>query len=206
VTDRVIRVGLEVGKTGVFASALDRPGWCWRGKGEEAALVALMEYTDRYAAVAGSAFRSGTPQVVGRVEGDATTDFGAPGTVGQWDDEPWPGPEAARQVGLLQDCWRAFDGAAAAAPAVLPKGPRGGGRDREGIIEHVREAERSYGRKIGAWMPPRTPWPERRAALSQALVEGEAGSGTRWPRRYLERRAAWHVLDHSWELEDKSVR
>ena len=95
VTRRGIRVGLEVGKTWVFASALDWPGWCRRGKGEDAALAILMDYTDRYAALAGTEFRGGTPQLVGRVPGDATTDFGAPGVVGPWDDEPWSGAEAA---------------------------------------------------------------------------------------------------------------
>ncbi len=34
------RVQLELGKRWVFASALDWPGWCRRGKGEEAALAA----------------------------------------------------------------------------------------------------------------------------------------------------------------------
>ncbi len=206
-TRRGIRVGLEVGKTWVFASALDWPGWCRRGKGEDAALATLMDYTDRYAALAGTEFRGGTPQLVGRVPGDATTDFGAPGVVGPWDDEPWSGAEAARQVGLLQGCWRAFDAAVSVAPAALPKGPRGGGRDRDGIVDHTREAERSYARKVGVRLPPRTPWEERRAAISRALLD-EKGSAeaTRWPPRYLVRRVAWHVLDHAWELEDKSVR
>jgi hypothetical protein len=26
-----------------------------------------------------------------------------------------------------------------------------------------------------------------------------------WPARYAIRRTAWHVLDHAWEIEDKSV-
>jgi hypothetical protein len=25
-----------------------------------------------------------------------------------------------------------------------------------------------------------------------------------WPARYAIRRIAWHVLDHAWEIEDKS--
>jgi hypothetical protein len=206
-TRRAIRVGLEVGKTWVFASALDWPGWCRRGKGEDAALSTLMEYTDRYPAVAGTAFRGGSPQVIGRVPGDASTDFGAPSAVGPWDHEDWSGTEAARHLNLLQGCWNAFDEAAAAAPPVLPKGPRGGARDRDGIIEHVCHAERSYARRIGTRVPPQTPWPEQRAAISRALVDEQgSASPTRWPRRYLVRRAAWHVLDHAWELEDKSVR
>jgi hypothetical protein len=26
-----------------------------------------------------------------------------------------------------------------------------------------------------------------------------------WPHRYAARRMAWHVLDHLWEIEDKSA-
>jgi hypothetical protein len=25
-----------------------------------------------------------------------------------------------------------------------------------------------------------------------------------WPPRYAARRIAWHVLDHAWEMEDRS--
>ena len=25
-----------------------------------------------------------------------------------------------------------------------------------------------------------------------------------WPQRYAARRIAWHVLDHAWEIEDRS--
>ncbi|HEX9977438.1 MAG TPA: hypothetical protein VGB41_02310 [Acidimicrobiia bacterium] len=34
-------------------------------------------------------------------------------------------------------------------------------------------------------------------------AEGPRG-GVRWPSRYAIRRAAWHVLDHAWELEDRT--
>ena len=27
----------------------------------------------------------------------------------------------------------------------------------------------------------------------------------KWPPRYAARRLAWHVLDHAWEIEDKSA-
>ena len=47
-----VRVGLVLGKTSVLASALDWPGWCRRGKGEQAALDALLDYAGRYAVVA----------------------------------------------------------------------------------------------------------------------------------------------------------
>lgn len=82
------------------------------------------------------------------------------------------------------------------------QGPRGGGRDRDAIVDQVREAERSYGRKVGPRVPPRTPWEEQRRILASARRAG-APDGS-WPARYAVRRFAWHVLDHAWEIEDKS--
>ena len=33
----------------------------------------------------------------------------------------------------------------------------------------------------------------------------DGGSGeVKWPWRYVVRRIAWHVLDHAWEIEDRS--
>jgi hypothetical protein len=40
----VVRVGLEAGAKWVLASALDWPGWSRRGRGEPAALDALLDY------------------------------------------------------------------------------------------------------------------------------------------------------------------
>lgn len=197
-----IRVGLEVGRTWVFASALDWPGWCRRGKGEQAALDTLEAYAGRYARVAGAGFAPDAFEVVGSVQGNATTDFGAPDIRSDWDDEPLEPEEAARQTELLRRTWAALDRAARKAPEVLPKGPRGGGRDRQGIVAHACEAERSWARRIGARVAPRTPWPAQRQAIVDALLRGE--EPTAWPRRYFLRRSAWHVLDHAWELEDKT--
>ena len=197
-----IRVSLEQGKRWVFASALDWPGWCRRGRGDEAAIDVLLDYAGRYARVAGPGFVPGEVAVIGRVASDMSADFGAPGVPGPWDDEPLPPAEAGRQTALLEAAWRYFDGVAATAPAQLRKGPRGGGRDRDAIVEHVREAERSYGRKVGARVPPRTPWEQQRAAIATALRSG--GSDAAWPVRYTLRRLAWHVLDHAWEIEDRS--
>jgi hypothetical protein len=47
---------------------------------------------------------------------------------------------------------------------------------------------------------------ETRAALAAAAGEVPAQGprgGTRWPPRYFARRAAWHILDHVWEIEDR---
>jgi hypothetical protein len=199
---KLTRVSLELGKTWVFASAIDWPGWCRRAKGEQAAIDELLEYTERYAKVAGRSFKPGEVSIIGRVRGNATTDFGAPDATGEWDDEALSKPEAKRLTGLLESSWQYFDGVVAAAPAQLRKGPRGGGRDRDAVAAHVQEAERRYGSKIGVRVPPRTPWAEQREAFSGALRAG-APDGS-WPARYAIRRFTWHVLDHAWEIEDKS--
>ncbi|MEO8328364.1 MAG: hypothetical protein ABI586_00020 [Candidatus Nanopelagicales bacterium] len=199
---KLTRVSLEQGKTWVFASALDWPGWCRRGKGEEAAIDELLEYADRYAAVVGSTIKAGNVSVVGRVSGTPTTDFGAPNVRGPWDDEKLSKTEAGRLTGLLEAAWVYFDEVVDSAPTKLRKGPRGGGRDRDAVLAHVQEAERGYGRKVGPRVPPRTPWPEQREAISTAMRAGAPGEA--WPVRYAVRRFAWHVLDHAWEIEDKS--
>jgi hypothetical protein len=201
----VTRVYLEAGKTWTFACAVDWPGWCRRGKGEDAAVEALLDYAPRYRKVAGRSFDPGEVEVVGRLTGNATTDFGAPGaSTGRWDKEPLAGDELDRQVALLRAAWRCFDRVVAKAPATLRKGPRGGGRDRDAIAEHVREAERAYGRKIGVRVSPRTEWAEQRAAIVAALRD-RAEETPAWTARYAIRRIAWHVLDHAWEIEDRST-
>jgi hypothetical protein len=199
-----MRVSLEVGTRWVFATALDWPGWCRRGKGEQAALDALLDYADRYAAVAGPEFAIADIQVVGQVPGTATTDFGAPDVPGPWDDEPLGPDEAGRLTGLLEACWSYLDPVVAAAPEALRKGPRGGGRDRDAIAAHVRGAERTLScAKAGIRVPPGAPWAEQRTVLARALRAGAPGG--KWPARYVIRRTAWHVLDHAWEIEDRSA-
>jgi lambda repressor-like predicted transcriptional regulator len=105
---------------------------------------------------------------------------------------------------LLKKCWDYFDRVVAGAPAELRKGPRGGGRDRDKIVDHVQEAERGgYAPRFGIRVPPRTPWSEQRQAIVAALLGSPAD--TKWPLRYAVRRTAWHVLDHAWEIEDRST-
>ena len=196
------RVSVELGKTWSFADAVDWPGWCRRGKGEEAALEALLEYADRYALVTGAPIEAGPVTIIGRSTGTATTDFGAPDARGPWDDEVLTEVEADRLLALVEAGWRYLDDVVAVAPAELRKGPRGGGRDRDAVREHVREAERSYARKIGARVPPRTDWNAQRTAIAAAIRQSPTGPV--WSRRHFMRRTAWHVLDHAWEIEDRS--
>ena len=99
-------VYLEVGGKRVFACALEWPGWCRSGKDEQGALAALEAAAARYAVVAAEAkvpFASaaGGFDVVERLRGSATTDFGAPGEVATRDREPVTTEQAARQAALV---------------------------------------------------------------------------------------------------------
>jgi hypothetical protein len=41
------------------------------------------------------------------------------------------------------------------------------------------------------------------AARGEIPERGPRG-GVRWTPRYFVRRSAWHVVDHVWEIEDRS--
>jgi hypothetical protein len=199
-----LRIYLETGKRWVFAGAVDWPGWCRRGKSEEAALDTLLEYASRYSKAVRVAVPTGSVEVLGRVATrSGMADFGAPGAVGPWDNEPLSARELGRHLGLLEASWAYLDGAAAVSPAELRKGPRGGGRDREAMLKHVQEAERAYAPKVGCRVPPRTPWDEQRTMIVAGLRAAPADSA--WPVRYTIRRLAWHILDHAWEMEDRAL-
>jgi hypothetical protein len=216
---------LEVGAKRTFAGALDWPGWCRSAKHEEDALEALLAYGARYAEVlTGSGVRFSPPartstfDVVERLKGDATTDFGAPSIAPKADamsiDRRW----LTRHQEILEACWKAFDRAAEHVTGPLAKGPRGGGREVGAIVAHVVGAEASYARMIGAKTPEfdgadivaaREERAIVREALERAVTDGiPAGprGGKRWSAPYFVRRAAWHVLDHAWEMEDRSAR
>ncbi|MDQ6748098.1 MAG: hypothetical protein M3010_08360, partial [Candidatus Dormibacteraeota bacterium] len=208
-------VYLEVGKKRAFASALEWPGWTRGGKTAEAALEALGAYAERYAAVASAAGLvlpiAADLDVVERIPGGGTTDFGAPEFPATSDRAPLPAAEAERLVGLLAACWLVLDGVAAAAPAELRKGPRGGGRDRDKMYAHVLGAEANYARYLGIRGPEpgvadRPAIARHRTAVVTALraATGEPDPAQkRWLPRYTVRRMAWHVMDHAWEMEDR---
>jgi hypothetical protein len=179
----------------------------------------LASYAPRYAPVAvraGVDFPLTTGEVaadvVERAPGSGTTDFGAPGTVPQLDHRPVTAAEARAAAELLRASWAVFDEVAATAPAELRKGPRGGGRDRDKIVAHVLESEAGYARIIGIRRPAPAPADQAsiaglRAEILAVLGEPSDGSpvaGRKWPARYAARRFAWHVLDHAWEIEDRS--
>jgi hypothetical protein len=205
-----VAVYLERGSKRTFACAVAWPGWARSGKTEEAALGALSDYADRYASVV-ERTKHRIPaevdlHVVEVIPGGMTTDFGAPGEIPALDRMVLAAADARQQIDLLRACWSTLDDVIAAAPAELRKGPRGGGRDRDQVAQHVLEAERAYAAKIGVRQKPF----DFSACAELATFRGEivktllAGDDFKWPTAYAIRRIAWHVLDHAWEIEDKS--
>ena len=212
---------IETGAKKAFASALDWPGWCRSAGTPEEAIASLNAYTPRYEEVLVAADirleASGKVDVVEILEGDASTDFGAPGAIAATERESATIAQVEKLTAILQACWAAFDRAVAeAAGAPLRTGPRGGGRQVEAMVAHVLETEASYLRRIAVKPPgldpghPGAAATEREAALegiSRAVDEGLPDKGPRggviWPVRYFIRRAAWHALDHAWEIEDR---
>jgi hypothetical protein len=155
-----------------------------------------------------------------RLSGGSGTDFGVPEVAPAGDARPMDAAALQEGVAMLKACWQAFDAAVqAAAGKALRVGPRGGGRDLEGLADHVVKAEYSYVARLGwRWQHPLVEGlaeritQEREAALL-ALAAAAGGKlptrgprgGMIWTPRYFVRRAAWHVLDHVWELEDRVI-
>jgi hypothetical protein len=220
-----IDIYLEVGQKRVFAGAIDWPGWCRSGRDESSALQALFDYGPRYARVLqrtrlgfkapddASAF-----VVRERLKGNATTDFGAPDIAPSHDSKPVNPDELHRFEKLLRACWRILDAnAKASAGKVLRSGPRGGGRQQEGILQHLLGSDGGYLNQVG-WKLQRDNAGEldqqleqTRQAILSALTASARGEipakgprgGLRWTPRYFVRRITWHILDHAWEIEDR---
>lgn len=219
-----VPVLIEIGSKKVFATALSWPGWSRSGKTEQDALDALESYAHRYRRSMGSAVtrfgfsdESGF-EVVERLDGGKGTDFGVPEVICECDRLPLVGDDLERELTLLGAAWRAFDRTVSQNEGKeLRKGPRGGGRDIDKMIEHVLGADKAYVSPIGGVItkPRHEPvtMSDVRAAFLQALHDRAGGkpmkTGRRtkkvWPPRYAVRRSAWHALDHAWEIGDKVI-
>ena len=221
-------VYLEIGKKKVFAGAVEWPGWCRPGRDEASAMQALLDAGPRYAqALRATGLGFIAPEdaasfnVIERLDGNSTTDFGAPDMAISRDEDPIDGRELERLGTLLKACWRAFDEAIETAEGKeLRKGPRGGGRDLSGIIEHVVEADVAYLGRLG-WRIEKVgdeDLDQRRERIRAGILDGLAAAaagelpekgprgGKRWGPRFFVRRVAWHVLDHAWEIEDRIIQ
>ena len=157
-------------------------------------------------------------EIIERLPGNATTDFGGLGAVPAYDLQPLEAIEYDRQLAIFGACWFELDAASAAASGrTCHLEPRGGGRSLEEMLRHLADSQQAYFSQLGwkvqeisfaspaekiAWLRADIP-----LALS-ASTRGELPSigprgGKRWSARNFVRHSAWHILDHSWEIEDR---
>ena len=144
--------------------------------------------------------------MVEQLAGNATTDYGAPGIPAKLETRHLSANEAERMCALVAACWRYLDQVMAAAPEALRKGPRGGGRDRDKMFDHVLGAEMMYAKAIGTKLnQPDGKDAAAVRAFREAFLEslGNPNREERWPIAFCARRTAWHALDHAWEIEDR---
>jgi hypothetical protein len=208
----------------VFAQALEWIGWCQAGKDEATALKQLRAFGLRYATVAEQAgFPFVAPpsveafEIVERMPGTATTDFGAPGVLLTSDQEPFAEGDIERLCRLVSACWATFDEALHGISVDLLEVKPEHGRSLSAMRLHLLETDRMH---LSAFGPAfRQPDPaqiaEQEATVrEQLLAELRAippkqalalcrRYGFVWTPRFVVRRSAWHALDHAWEIQDR---
>jgi len=213
---------LEIGPKGrkVAAWARDWPGLERGAQTVDAALERLEAYRPRYAEVtklAGTAAEfakvSRTIEIVEQYPGTGSTDFwGISFAFSDIDRQAMSGRELSRELALLQGCWAFFDQVRSRVSAELRTGPRGGGRRRDEIVRHVVRNEQQWAKKLQvvtgeAVTRSDEALNQQRDALCAAIREyhAEGKMARTWPLRYLIRHAAYHALDHAWEMEDRDL-
>lgn len=204
------------------AFAIDWPGWSRGARSAELALERLESYRERYRLVAGLAGMApefdaaGALDVVEDKVGTGSTDFwGISFSPCAVEQDPMGEAELERGITLLRACWAFFDGVAARVSPEMRKGPRGGGRDRDGIIRHtIRVESEDFAKQVGLRLPEGaalTPdglrlYRESYVAGMRAYNIGEVERRMRSSTLpFLIRHSAFHTLDHAWEMEDKDL-
>lgn len=220
-----IRVAVEAGKKGKksAAFALDWPGWNRGGSSNEVAYANWAGYRHRYRPIAERAGLAAEfdaqpdSEIVVTYEGTGSTDFwGISFAASPFDIGPLPADVMERRLRLLWACWEFFDEVASRVSSDLKKGPRGGGRDRDAIINHTLGVERTtFAPSVGIEYPEgvilepsvRRQYREDFAdALRQYNAAGkQAGKNKKSEVSFLLRHTAYHTMDHAWEMEDKDL-
>jgi hypothetical protein len=220
-----IPVALEIGpKRRVFAQALDWIGWCRADKDEVTALNQLVLACSRYARVAqraGLTFAAPPSieafEVVERVPGTATTDFGAPAVPLTSDQEPLEEEDIKRLISLLTACWATFDDALKSISADLHDIKPERGRSPDAMRLHLLDTDRMHLSAFGPAFRQSDPAhvaeqeaavreqiiAELRAIPREKVIAPRRRYGFIWTPRFAVRRSAWHALDHAWELQSR---
>jgi len=201
------------------AVAADWPGFERGAKTEEEAVEKLARYLPRYLPVARRAGLDAElatqtePAIIGRYTGTGSTDFwGISFAPSPLDREPFDATTFDRSVGLLRAAWAEFDETVARVSADLRPGVRGGGRSRDRIIQHVLGQEGGdFSRRVGAPAEGDLDTPAELAEHRDRFVEAmrawyvEGKPLGKWTIPYLLRHSAYHVLDHTWEMQDRDL-
>jgi hypothetical protein len=202
------------------AVAADWPGLERGAKTEDEAVEKLARYVPRYLPVAeragmGPELEGQTdPDIIGRYRGVGSTDFwGISFAPSPLDREPYDAPTFDRQVRLLRAAWAEFDETAARVSAELRLGVRGGGRSRDQIVRHVLANEGGdFSKRVKArseledlLTPGGLAFHRDRyvGAMRDWYAEGKPLGN--WTVPYLLRHTAYHVLDHTWEMQDRDL-
>jgi hypothetical protein len=156
---------------------------------------------------------AGDLEVVEEIEGTGSTDFwGISFASATNEKDPMTEAECERKIALLQASWSFFDDVSRRVSPELRKGPRGGGRDRDQIVSHTYGTERDFAKKLGIITPQGAMlMPEELRIHRQSYVgaireyNAEGRSARSWTLQFLIRHSAFHVLDHAWEMQDKTL-
>jgi len=218
VTDNV-EIVIERGKKKSAAYAPAWPGWSRGASSVEAAIERLASYGERYEGVVALAGLSDefpsapTFDIIEEVPGTGSTSFwGISFVASSSEQDQMSEAECERKLSILRACWTYFDQVAAKVSPDLRKGPRGGGRDRDQILNHIFANERDWARMVGLDVAASAHLTANglaahRDGFVQAIREyNTAGEGPRtWRLQFLLRHTAFHVMDHAWEMEDKDL-
>ena len=217
-----LRALVEEGPKGKIwvAIAADWPGLERKGRAEDAALDHMLAYVERYGPVAaraglGAELTGSTGvDVIERYVGTGSTDFwGISFAPSGLDRAPMTDADFERRITLLQAAWAEFDAVAARVSAELRPGPRGGGRDRDRIVRHVLANEGGdFAKRVKApseladlLTPAGLAAHRRRFVEAMRDWRAEDRPLGKWTVPYLLRHTAYHVLDHTWEMEDRDL-
>jgi hypothetical protein len=200
-------VYLEHGRRRVLAYAADWPGWFAAGDSADLALEALAGCASRYALIPAQADipfpadAAAAFTVAERLVGPAAGDAGPPG-IAERDADPTDAATAQRLALLLVSAWAAFYRSAGALTGELCVR----------LTRHVLAADMTCARRLGITGSRPSPRdPAGVAALREAIAESVGAPPGRspvpaayggWPARYVARRIAWHVVGHTWTVED----
>ena len=216
-----MRVTLEIGPKGkkVVAVAPDWPGLERGAATEAAAIDRLLAYVPRYATVTKLAGMETAYEavpiadVVERYPGTGSTDFwGISFAFSAIDQQAMPDEALERELALMRACWAFFDEVRSRVSAEMQRGPRGGGRDRDHIVQHTLGSELDFSKKVGVLtsvdeLLTAKGLNAHRDAYCDAIrdLHSQGKMARTWPLRYLIRHTAFHTLDHAWEMEDKDL-